>query len=110
MFVLFISDDSLRSNGWNANYTSTTLSNNDFSLNQNIKIYPNPTSGIFSIQSTLDENIKVQIFDILGKQVLKSIIINKGINTIDASELSKGIYQLKFNNENGSSTQKLIIN
>ena len=110
MFVLFISDDSLRSNGWNANYTSTTLSNNDFSLNENIKIYPNPTSGIFSIQSTLDENIKVQIFDILGKQVLKSIIINKGINTIYASELSKGIYQLKFSNDKGSSTQKLIIN
>ena len=110
MYVVFLSDEALRSNGWTANYNSTTLGINDFSLNENIKIYPNPTSGIFSIQSTLDENIKVQIFDILGKQVLKSIIINKGINTIDASELSKGIYQLKFNNEKGSSTQKLIIN
>ncbi|WP_396145683.1 CUB domain-containing protein [Flavobacterium sp.] len=110
MYVVFISDEALRSNGWTANYNSTTLGINDFSQNENIKIYPNPTSGIFSIQSTLDENIKVQIFDILGKQVLKSFIINKGINTIDACELSKGIYQLKFNNEKGSSTQKLIIN
>lgn len=109
MYVVFLSDEALRSNGWTANYNSTTLGINDFSLNENIKIYPNPTSGIFSIQSTLDKNIKVQIFDILGKQVLKTYTVGKGINSIDASDLSKGIYILKLIDEKGSTTQKLII-
>ena len=79
------------------------------SLNENIKIYPNPTTGIFSIQSTLDENVKVEIFDILGKQVLKTYTVGKGINNINASDLSKGVYLLKLINEKGSTTQKLII-
>jgi Zn-dependent metalloprotease len=109
MYVLFLSDEAVRNNGWNASYNSTTLGINDISLNENIKIYPNPTTGIFSIQSTLDENIKVEIFDILGKQVLKTYIVGKGINSIDASDLSKGIYLLKLINEKHSTTQKLII-
>lgn len=109
MYVVFLSDEALRSNGWNASYTSTTLGINDFNLNENIKIYPNPTSGIFTIQSSYDNSVSVQLFDVLGKQVLKSYTINKGLNIINASDLSKGIYLLKLNNELGSSTQKLII-
>ena len=109
MYVVFLSDESLRANGWNAVYNSTALGIDDFSLNENIKIYPNPTTGIFSIQSTLDENVKVEIFDILGKQVLKTYTVGKGINNINASDLSKGVYLLKLINEKGSTTQKLII-
>lgn len=109
MYVVFLSDEALRSNGWTANYNSTTLGINDFSLNENIKIYPNPTTGVFSIQSKLDENIKIEIFDILGKQVLKTYNVGKGINNINASDLSKGIYLLKLFNEKEASTQKLII-
>ena len=109
MYVVFLSDEALRSNGWNASYNSTTLGVNDFNLNDNIKIYPNPTTGIFTIQSSLEDAINVQLFDILGKQVLKTFKIEKGIINIDVSDLSKGIYLLKLINKRGSTTQKLII-
>jgi uncharacterized delta-60 repeat protein len=84
------------------------LSVNSF-MNDMVDVFPNPTTGIFTIQSSYDNSVSVQLFDILGKQILKSYIINKGANTINASDLSKGIYLLKLNNEQGSSTQKLII-
>ncbi|MCF6180499.1 CUB domain-containing protein [Lutibacter sp.] len=109
MFVLFLSDESLRSNGWKASYNSITLGVNDLNINENIKLFPNPTSGIFTIQSEFNEKVTVQLFDVLGKQVLKSFLLKKGINNINASYLSEGIYYLKFYNESGSSTKKLII-
>ena len=110
MYVVFLSDEALRSNGWNASYNSTTLGVNDLVLNNNnIKIYPNPTTGIFTIQSSLDDIINVQLFDILGKQVLKTFKIEKGIINIDVSDLSNGIYLLKLSNQDSFINQKLII-
>ncbi len=110
MYVVFLSDESLRSNGWNASYNSTTLGVNDLVLNDNnIKIYPNPTTGIFTIKSSLEEAINVQLFDILGKQVLKTFKIEKGLINIDVSDLSKGIYLLKLSNQDSFINQKLII-
>lgn len=109
MYVVFLSDEALRSNGWNASYNSTTLGINDFNLNDNIKIYPNPTTGVFTIQSSLDDVINVQLFDVLGKQVLKTFKIEKGIINIDVSDFSKGIYLIKLSNQDSTINQKLII-
>lgn len=110
MYVLFLSDESLRANGWNANYNSTTLALNENVINSNsIKIYPNPSKGEFNIQSQLDDVITVEISDILGKNVVGSFQIEKGISKVNTSNLSTGVYILKFSNKNGSYSQKLII-
>jgi len=49
------------------------------------------------------------LFDVLGKQVLKTFKIEKGIINIDVSDLSKGIYLLKLSNQDSFINQKLII-
>lgn len=110
MYVVFLSDESLRSNGWNANYNSTTLALNENDINSNsIKIYPNPSKGEFNIQSHLDEVITVEISDILGKNVVSSFQIEKGVSKVNTSNISTGVYILKFSNKNGTYSQKLII-
>jgi xyloglucan-specific exo-beta-1,4-glucanase len=75
--------------------------------NQNpILIYPNPTTGIFSIQSNNQSAIQsIEIFNNLGQQVLNF----KNQATIDISNLSSGIYYVKIKDGIGnSSTQKII--
>lgn len=108
MYVSFLSDEALRGNGWNANYSSTALGIDEFYFNNKLKIYPNPTNGVFTIQSFFDNSITGEIFDVSGKQVLKSISINNGINTIDIADLTKGIYLLKVNDLNETKTIKVI--
>lgn len=108
MYVSFLSDEALRSNGWNASYSSTLLGVNEFYFNNKLKIYPNPTNGIFTIQSFFDNSITGKIYDVLGKQVLKSLLINNGMNTIDITDLNKGIYLLKINDLNETKTVKII--
>jgi hypothetical protein len=110
MYVVFLSDESIRSNGWNAVYNSSTLGlvNNVVDSNS-IRVYPNPSDLEVNIQSFLDETLKVEIYDILGKRVLNDLQIEKGISKVDISSLSKGVYMVKFSNQFGTSSQKLII-
>ncbi|MFT4849814.1 MAG: Zn-dependent metalloprotease [Sediminicola sp.] len=110
MFVEFISDPAERDNGWTANYTSTTFGIEESFLSNNLTVFPNPTNGIFTIQSDNDQNIEVKIMDVLGKQIYHTHVISKGINQIDASSLSKGVYLLKFEMDEKQGLKRLIIN
>lgn len=111
MYVEFLSDPAVRAQGWTANYNSTlTTGINEAFVKENLQIFPNPTDGIFTINSDFDETITLQILDVLGKQVLKTYNLNKGTNQINASELSKGVYLMKFQIGVNTYTERLIVN
>ena len=110
MYVEFLSDPILRENGWIANYTSTTLGIEESFLSKELTVYPNPTNGVFSIQSDINDNIEVKIMDILGRQVYKTRVIIKGVNEIDATSLSSGFYILQFEMNEQKAIKRLIIN
>lgn len=85
--------------------TSTTLSiGNEFSFG--IKIFPNPATSLITIQSNIRLE-KVEIYDIIGKQVF---MVNSELNFIDVSKLSKGSYLLIIKTNEGEVTKKIIIN
>ncbi len=111
MYVEFLSDPAVRGQGWTANYTSTITTGIDEALlKANFNFYPNPTDGIFTVNSGFENSAILEIYDVLGKQVLKTFKINKGANQIDASELSKGIYMIKFKIGDGYHSERLVIN
>ena len=68
-----------------------------------ISIYPNPTSDIVYIDGNYTQ-LKVVVYDILGKQVM-----NKSItNSIDISQLEKGVYILQLSDGAKLTTQRII--
>ena len=70
-------------------------------------LYPNPSKGDFAnITSTKAGAIQAQVFDVLGKQVLNSLVINDRLNI---STLHKGVYIVKLTQNETRSTKKLII-
>jgi len=83
------------------------LSNETFELNQQIIVYPNPTSfGNVTIKSSNFSEMNVQVFDILGKQVKKETLTN---NTLNVSDLKPGVYHVKIIQNNAVITKKLVI-
>ncbi len=92
-------------------YNVTGIGMHHFSLSAGIYIYPNPTTGSFILTLSKGEEIRaVQIFNVLGECVLyQQLITNNQQLTLDVSSLSKGIYFIKVNSEQGSNTKKLII-
>ncbi len=91
----------------NFSLVSSTASVNDFSIS-NIKLFPNPAKDILTIQTTNGIKIaSVEVFDILGKQIIKSELQN---NTLNVSELTQGMYIVKMISEEGNSiSQKVVI-
>lgn len=95
---------------YNLNYANDlvqcSLSNAQF-YQDKITIYPNPvSSGIVNINSNEKTNLKVEIFDFLGRKILEKDQVNF---TIDISRLKKGHYLMKIMSENGIQTEKLIV-
>ena len=83
-----------------------SLDNNKNLFNE-FKIYPNPVSnGTVTITSQFTEAITATVFDILGKEVINERVNN---NTLDVSQLNKGIYLMKLTQNGASATQKLVI-
>jgi len=80
---------------------NTNLSTNDF-IKSKVNIYPNPVQNEIHIETGEVVN-SVEVFDLLGKQILNSKDKN-----IDVSGLQSGIYLLKINTNQGSLTEKII--
>ena len=109
MFVAFISDESFRSNGWNASYTSTILSSDTFDYNNSIKLYPNPTTSKVFFDNTNSNFNEVVIYNYLGQEVGKIEFLEKLNNQeIDLFSFAKGMYILKFKNENSNQSFRII--
>ncbi|NOZ34376.1 MAG: T9SS type A sorting domain-containing protein, partial [Chlorobi bacterium] len=76
-----------------------------------IKIYPNPSNGHFNIVLNNDfTKATVRITDISGKILSEKSDLNKGLNTINLTNVSKGIYFIYINYDNNRIISKLIVN
>ncbi|MGC9332436.1 MAG: C10 family peptidase [Bacteroidales bacterium] len=97
------------------NNSKSGIENNSFnfnhsklidSINNQIKIYPNPfTDKVFIEYNDLD-NLNIDIFDIYGKKVLSIKHFSK--NKINLGYLNAGVFLIKISNKNFVKTQTLI--
>ncbi|PWA05161.1 T9SS type A sorting domain-containing protein [Flavobacterium psychrotolerans] len=96
--ILYLDDISLIDN------TLAVKKNSILGLN----VYPNPvTKGNLFIDSDSNETKSIVIFDLLGKQVLKTAVVSN--QAINISDLISGIYILKITEEGKTATRKLVI-
>jgi hypothetical protein len=72
--------------------------------NDNIKIYPNPTSTKLFING-LTQSTKLSVYNLRGILVLSKHLFD---NQIDVSNLTNGIYIIKFENKGGITIRKFI--
>ena len=96
---------------FSGSFTAVSLSNGDISLNNEVKIYPNPSKGILNVSiPSYSGELKINLFDINGREVLSSsenFSIEKSINL---KGLESGIYVLKLQGNDGLSyTEKIVL-
>ena len=77
---------------------------------EGLSIYPNPVNSerpIINIASKRSLIKQIEIFDVLGKQVLVTVLAGRELNV---SNLRKGVYILKVTENSISESRKLVIN
>jgi hypothetical protein len=90
-----------------------TLATDTFSTNPEAVIYPNPTSGFFTIDFKNEVN-NIKVINLLGAVILdeKVDLVNAGTSkNIDLSNYSNGMYIVNVSNTTGASTNyKVVVN
>ena len=78
-------------------------------IDENLKIFPNPSNGVFTIKTTLT-NSSYKVHNLIG-QTIKSGFINNGVNSIDIRNSIDGVYFITIESKNGEKIgYKLIKN
>jgi hypothetical protein len=85
---------------------STNIALNE--LSGKTKLYPNPTSNQFNIETTETIN-SIEILDITGKQIFIDSKVNSKEYQSNSLELNNGVYIIKIKTELGSFTKQLMI-
>jgi hypothetical protein len=89
-----------------ADVVPQTAGINDNNIN-GLTMYPNPLSGnTLYLTSTANAAMSVQIFDLLGKEVLKATVVN---NAVNVAKLTAGVYVVKITEDGKTATRKLVI-
>jgi hypothetical protein len=68
-----------------------------------IDVYPNPTTGFLNIKGA--DNANVEVYDILGRPVLKTQLVNQ---SIDLSNFAPGVYFVRLVNGTGVVIKKIV--
>jgi len=92
---------------WSLLNCSTAGINQITNIDNQLNIYPNPTSTNFVIETSSTDKQTLQMFDVNGKLVLTQSI--NGKTNIDASHLAEGVYNLSLQNANGVVNKRLVI-
>lgn len=76
-----------------------------------VKVFPNPSSGIFKIDITADSNesFLFEIMNVLGQVVYSESNVSVGIHEINPYELSSGIYVVRVSNTEKVMTKNIVI-
>lgn len=88
-----------------------TLSSNSFEFENNLSIYPNPTSnGSFSVSSSVELS-SITIYNVKGQviQEIKNPTLI-GNETYNVNNLSTGFYLVQLKSDTNSITKKVIVN
>jgi hypothetical protein len=111
--IVFVSDEADNKQGVVVDdfLIDGTLSNQAFELSK-IVIYPNPSTGNFTIFSSdfpLDE---VEVFDVTGKIIIKknNVLVTNNSAALNLSNISSGIYFVRITSNNQSTVKRIIKN
>ena len=77
-------------------------------MGEYVKIFPNPADSYISILTNQQQNVRLSIRDIQGKEVFRTTLLTP--KNLEINHLPDGFYIVSIENEKGSlTTQKLIV-
>ncbi|WP_397363144.1 CotH kinase family protein [Olleya sp. R77988] len=89
------------------NGNNESLSVGDFDLDNNLQVYPNPTSDVLTVKTPSAIIEKVSIFNSLGQVLYQNTYQNSNQVELDFSALAKGVYMVNIND---TTTLKIVRN
>jgi len=81
--------------------------NNVVERQTSVRIYPNPSAGLFNINLSVSETIRsIEVYDLLGKRVME-VYPNTAQVVLDMSSLTNGIYTVKIKSDESNQSVRV---
>jgi len=115
IFMTFQTDGVINNPGWTAEWEIGNVGTKEENAGfDHLSVYPNPAQNLLNISFRLDE---CQSFDIRLVSMAGNVVFAQKtndfsgyyVNTIDLSDVAKGVYFLNIANENGTVNKKVVI-
>jgi PKD repeat protein len=94
-------------------FTCLNAVNNNVNSGNYIQIYPNPSNGVFTVNTNLaaTENVSISITNLLGQELstVYKGISGKGIFNVDLSNQPAGVYLLQLETNSQKITRQIVI-
>lgn len=87
----------------------STLSVNDLTQENSLKLYPNPSVSQLNIEfNTVIAEGVIEIYDLLGKQIYRQSLSANNLIQIDVESWQTGLYLVKIKSNNNEATKKFV--
>lgn len=111
--LMIVANNNIFYNVNTGNFLITDLLSAETLNFEDVKIWPNPSTGDFNISfKTIDENVTIAIYDVLGRKISESNETNPAGSSfsknLDYTNLQSGMYFLKINNGNYTTTRRIV--
>ena len=87
--------------------TFMTVGINDYTLDNTVTLYPNPTTGLIQIENGEWRMENVEVYDAYGK-LLFTVEVNGNTANLDLSGYARGTYFVRVTTEKGVVTKRVI--
>ena len=88
--------------------TAGTLSTDALEIHNNVSIYKTSNDNL-RIVGVQNGTASIQIYNILGKQMMRTSFEGMGVNDISLPTLTNGVYIIKLATKTGTTNKKIII-
>jgi hypothetical protein len=82
-------------------------------MNGTLKIYPNPTRGLFNVEfaTATATNVEISIVNMVGQVISNEVVTVNGLynNQFDLSNESAGVYFIQFTTDNAVLTERITV-
>ena len=88
-------------------FTTETVGIDDYTLDNSVVVYPNPTRGTVQVENTQSDIQQVMMYDAYGK-MLSTVEVSGSSATIDLSGYADGLYFMRVTTDKGVVTKRVV--
>jgi photosystem II stability/assembly factor-like uncharacterized protein len=95
---------------WSADLYSPSVGVESQSIDDDVYVFPNPNTGLFTVQVPEGMQYDIVVFNVLGEQVYEERDVDASQRTIELCDVTSGMYLVRLSIANTTITKNVVVN
>ncbi len=95
---------------WSADLYSSTVGVESQNIDDDVYVFPNPNTGLFTVQVPEGVLYDIVVFNVLGEPVYEERDVNISQRTIELRDATSGLYLVRLSIANTTITKNVVVN